>query len=452
MRHILGTNTGILTVFFLLLSGLCLGQTPFTNGEFETTPVSRPDTNRLTLLYFHTSWCGPCRQMEQTTFRDAELNAFISKNFYAYQLDADSPDGKRLGEKYAVYGYPTFALLDANGQLVYKAVGYSTSERFRQRMQYGIAEANSPTNLVRVEAQYQQNPNDMALVKVLVEKRRYADLDNSALLDTLLTRLPADSLATPSVLKLLMFCFTGSSEQSTIRSKGFALLKNQEALAIANQGHPIGYGQALFNRADKSMMIAEETNDLPLFEEATNQYLELNPHSTAVEGLKREKYIRQMRFYKQMGLRDKMVKASVSYCEDSLMRLGEEGILRLAAQYVSRGVVMDESLPYDQKIAACRQNIENEIASDLNQGAWGFYEKVTDKALLNQAIGWSRQSLALVEGSNYLDTLAHLLYKTGQYEEAVAYETRAIKLAERRQESVSEYQEALEQFKTRKLK
>lgn len=427
------------------------------NGEFESASVSRSDTQRLTLLYFHTSWCGPCRQMEKTTFADKEVIAFITKNFYAYQVDGDSPKGKLLGERYAVQGYPTINLLNANGQLVYKAIGYATPDQFVRNAQFGITEASSPTNLVRLEARYQQKPDDLSALKALITKRRYLDLNNSNLIDTLLTRLPADSLAMPTTLKLLMFCFTGGSDLTTIRSKAFTLLSTHASLAKANQqvgGYPdvSEYGQAMFNRANRSITVAEETKDLTLFEDAIGMYLKLNPHATAVEGLKRDKYLHQMSFYNKLGLIDKMVKASVSFCEDSLMRLGEEGINRFAARYVSRGVVIDESLPYDQKLALCRQDIINNMAHDLNQGAWGFYERITNKALLDQAISWSRQSLAFVEEANYLDTLAHLLYKIGQYEEAVIYQTKAVELAKLKREDSLAYQKALEQIKAKSLK
>ncbi|GAB4031895.1 hypothetical protein GCM10028809_28910 [Spirosoma gilvum] len=394
--------------------------------------------------------------MEKTTFSDKEVISFITKNFRAYQVDMDSPTGKLLGEKYFITGFPTIALLNAHRELVYKTVGYTPPDLLIRIFQLGIAEANSPTNLIKLEAKYRQKPNDLSALKALITKRRYLDLDNSDLLDTLLTYLPTDSLATPTTLKLLMFCFTGS-DQSTIRSRGFSLLRTYEALAKANQQtngflNSSEYKQALFNRVNRSLTVAEETGNLPLFEEAIDMYLEFNPHLSAVSGLKREKYLHQMSFYKQLGITDELVKASVRLCEDSLMHLDEVAINRLVVQSVAKGVVLDEALPYEQKLALCRQAIMDNMAMDLNEGAWGFYERVTDKSLLNQAITWSRQSLALAEMPNYLDTLAHLLYKTGQFDEAIAYENKAIKLATSKHQDTSVYQKALEKFKTPGLK
>jgi tetratricopeptide (TPR) repeat protein len=251
-----------------------------------------------------------------------------------------------------------------------------------------------------------------------------------------------------------MLCFTSGSEQSTIRSRAFALLKNQKKLATAHQSIEAfpEYGQSLFNRADKSIDIAQATKDVPLFEEAISMYLELNPHSSASISLKRQKALRQMDFYKDLGLIDKLAKATISFCEDSLMRLKEENIMLLAASCVSRGSIIDETLPYDQKVNVCRQYIIGNMASDLNRGAWGFYERIINKTLLNQAIGWSRRSLTLTEEANYLDTLAHLLYKVGQVDEAMLYESKAVEVAKQKGEDSLAFQNVLNQMKGKTLR
>ncbi len=66
-------------------------------------------------------------------------------------------------------------------------------------------------------------------------------------------------------------------------------------------------------------------------------------------------------------------------------------------------------------------------AETLNHVAWHYYQHVTDKDKLQQAVTWSQSSLALdPENPYFLDTYAHLLYKTGKTKEAVKYQKKAV--------------------------
>jgi predicted Zn-dependent protease len=66
-------------------------------------------------------------------------------------------------------------------------------------------------------------------------------------------------------------------------------------------------------------------------------------------------------------------------------------------------------------------------AEVLNHVAWHYYQHVEDKDKLQMALTWSQSSLALdPENPYFLDTYAHLLYKTGKTKEAVKYQKKAV--------------------------
>ena len=66
-------------------------------------------------------------------------------------------------------------------------------------------------------------------------------------------------------------------------------------------------------------------------------------------------------------------------------------------------------------------------AETLNHVAWHYYEHVADKEKLKQALTWSQSSLVLdPENPYFLDTYAHLLYKTGKTKEAVKIQKKAV--------------------------
>lgn len=66
-------------------------------------------------------------------------------------------------------------------------------------------------------------------------------------------------------------------------------------------------------------------------------------------------------------------------------------------------------------------------AEILNHVAWHYYQHIPDKENLQMALNWSQSSLALdPENPYFLDTYAHLLYKTGKTKEAIKYQKKAV--------------------------
>lgn len=69
-------------------------------------------------------------------------------------------------------------------------------------------------------------------------------------------------------------------------------------------------------------------------------------------------------------------------------------------------------------------------ANELNNAAWKFYEiKTANVNYLTKAMLWSRRSIQLSPLAGYYDTLAHILYRLGYFEEAVKTEQLAIEKA-----------------------
>ncbi|WP_100611106.1 tetratricopeptide repeat protein [Confluentibacter lentus] len=66
---------------------------------------------------------------------------------------------------------------------------------------------------------------------------------------------------------------------------------------------------------------------------------------------------------------------------------------------------------------------------DLNELAWSYYKNENDKDLLEKAKTWAIRSIELDKNYNNTDTLAALLYKTGNYTEALKMAKQAIEIA-----------------------
>lgn len=83
----------------------------------------------------YTTWCGWCKRMDQTTFKDDKIANYMNDNFYAVKVDAESADkvtykGKEMTESqlardvFNATGYPTTVYLNEEQEVLQPIPGY----------------------------------------------------------------------------------------------------------------------------------------------------------------------------------------------------------------------------------------------------------------------------------------------------------------------------------------
>jgi len=99
-----------------------VGDVPFVVGlDAGTKAVAA--SGRPPMYYFTTTWCGYCKQLAATGFRDADFVAKVKANFTPILLDGDDPANAELAGKYGVEGFPTVVFADAAGNAKASSVG-----------------------------------------------------------------------------------------------------------------------------------------------------------------------------------------------------------------------------------------------------------------------------------------------------------------------------------------
>lgn len=78
-------------------------------------------TNKLILVDFFATWCGPCKKMDQESWSDPEVGKLASY-FVPLKIDVDLK--RTISRKYNIRGMPTLLILDGNGKIVFRQIGY----------------------------------------------------------------------------------------------------------------------------------------------------------------------------------------------------------------------------------------------------------------------------------------------------------------------------------------
>lgn len=104
----------------------------------EALTVARR-TNRMVLVHFTATWCGPCRMIERDVYAKDEFKAAAGRSFVLAKIDIDeNPD---IARQYQVSAVPNIKFLSANGDVVHEHLGYVPLDRFLAIMDEARARA-----------------------------------------------------------------------------------------------------------------------------------------------------------------------------------------------------------------------------------------------------------------------------------------------------------------------
>ena len=106
-----------------------LSQTPkqeilFTNGKWKDVAAIAKKNGKYIFVDAYTSWCGPCQQLKDVTFKSKDAADLFNRNFINYTLDMEKGEGVELSDVWNVFSYPTLLFFNPEGKMVMKQTGY----------------------------------------------------------------------------------------------------------------------------------------------------------------------------------------------------------------------------------------------------------------------------------------------------------------------------------------
>jgi len=109
------------------------------------------DKKKQRIIFFHMNNCGYCNRMKQITLKDVKIQKTVQTNFTFSNINIDESDtiifnnktytNKDFAHKLEVNFYPTVLFLDSKNEIVYKARGFRSTEKFQHILNFMITDA-----------------------------------------------------------------------------------------------------------------------------------------------------------------------------------------------------------------------------------------------------------------------------------------------------------------------
>jgi thioredoxin-related protein len=117
------TTVKLFTLLMLAFPALLEAQVKFDSLSFSDALAKAKKESKTLMAYFTTSWCMPCKQMEQEFFPRKDVGDSLNKHFVIIKLDAEKGEGKMLAEKYFIGGYPTMVFFENEAEEIERCMG-----------------------------------------------------------------------------------------------------------------------------------------------------------------------------------------------------------------------------------------------------------------------------------------------------------------------------------------
>jgi thiol-disulfide isomerase/thioredoxin len=100
---------------------------PFTwSHDLEAAQRDAKAQGKRVIIDFETTWCGPCKTMDEWIWTDAEVAGLLRDGYVGVKLDGDVE--KAHVKRFTVAAYPTIVILDSAGAEIRRVVGYQSSK------------------------------------------------------------------------------------------------------------------------------------------------------------------------------------------------------------------------------------------------------------------------------------------------------------------------------------
>jgi thioredoxin-related protein len=115
-------------------------------GNFENGTKTAKSSSKKIIVDVYTDWCSWCKKMDKTTYGNDEVINYISKNFVAVRLNAESKNKtsylgqsyteQQLAQGFGITGFPSTIFFDENQNPITVVPGYIEGQDFMNVLKF----------------------------------------------------------------------------------------------------------------------------------------------------------------------------------------------------------------------------------------------------------------------------------------------------------------------------
>ena len=110
----------------LCVTGVAAAADTINWHSYEEGMILSKVEKKKVFLHFYADWCGFCRKMANTTFKDSALINYLNDNYMPIMVNTDREP--QTAGNYGVAGLPTTIFLTPIGEPIFTVPGYIATD------------------------------------------------------------------------------------------------------------------------------------------------------------------------------------------------------------------------------------------------------------------------------------------------------------------------------------
>lgn len=164
----------------------------FKDISFSEALKQAKSQGKLVFVDCYTSWCAPCKWMEQNVFVNDSVYTFFNNHFINYKVDMEKGEGIELRKRYGVNSFPTYLFVNNSGEVVHRTASRMSVGEFLKEGQNAV----DPTaTYAYLKSKYESGDHSSTLLFEYVMVLRKVDRNQAEKVEKeLLTQLSDNDL------------------------------------------------------------------------------------------------------------------------------------------------------------------------------------------------------------------------------------------------------------------